>query len=117
MSLPIVFLHKGNQEFIRYSLLKASQTNPSSIVYLIGDDSNKIYDRIAENVVWKDYRTYEGELSETLAERYVHMSTNPAPYEYICIDRWFLINEFMKFENINPCFIVCTNELLSLIHI
>ena len=112
MSLPIVFLHKGNQDFIKYSLVKASETNPDSKIYLIGDPSNRHLDKIVENVIWLDYEDYAGEHSSLLVDNYIHMSTNPAPYEFICIDRWFVINEFMKRENLNSCFISDTDVLL-----
>jgi len=112
MSLPIVFLHKGNQDFIKYSLVKSSETNPDSKIYLIGDTSNRHLDKIVENVIWLDYEDYAGEHSNLLVDSYIHMSTNPAPYEFICIDRWFVINEFMKRENLNSCFISDTDVLL-----
>jgi len=112
MTLPIVFLHKGNQDFIKYPLLKSSESNPSSEIYLIGDQSNKHLDKIRENVKWVDYDNYVSEKSNALMQNYIHMSTNPAAYEFICIDRWFIINEFMKQEDLNSCFISDTDVLI-----
>jgi len=112
MSLPIVFLHKGNQDFIKYTLAKATETNPDSKIYLIGDSSNRYVKNISENLIWLDYENYAGENSNLLIDNYIHMSTNPAPYEFICIDRWFVINEFMKKEDLNSCFISDTDVLL-----
>ena len=55
VSLPIVFLHRGNQDFIQYFLLKATETNPDSKVYLIGDNSNRHLGSLSGNIEWVDY--------------------------------------------------------------
>ena len=99
MNLPIVFLHRGNQDFIQYSLLKATETNPDSKVYLIGDNSNRHLGSLSGNIEWVDYGDCVSENSKLLSQSYYHMSTNPPGYEFICIDRWFVINEFMKKRN------------------
>ena len=112
MSLPIVFLHRGNQDFIQYSLLKATETNPDSKVYLIGDNSNRHLGSLDGNIEWVDYGDCVSENSKLLSQSYYHMSTNPPGYEFICIDRWFVINEFMKKRGMHSCFVSDTDVLI-----
>ena len=112
MKTPIVFVHKGNQDYIKYCLLKASETNPQSKIYLIGDNTNKHFDNIAKNVIWKCYDEYTCENRTRFLNNYVHLISNPADFEIVCIDRWFIINQFLKKENIKNIFASDTDVLI-----
>src|SRR5262245_28179211 len=41
--LPIVFIHYGDNNYLRYSLEQAQHSNPYSPIYLIGDEQNNRY--------------------------------------------------------------------------
>ena len=111
MSLPIIFFHKGNQDFIKYPLWKAKEENPNSRVILLGDQSNKWLGSDG-TIEWHDYSLYKEQAQNELVRVYEHYSTNLAHYELICIARWFIISDFMKREKLNSAFIADTDVLL-----
>ncbi len=39
-TMPIMFIHKGNKEHLKYALAQARQSNPDSRIFLLGDASN-----------------------------------------------------------------------------
>ena len=96
MNVPIVFVHRGNQEFLQYSILQSAKSNPKSKIYLLGDESNQSFSDLAENVVWKNCSDYEDNRIEEFAKNYKHMSTNPAQFEFLCFYRWFVLNNFLS---------------------
>ena len=112
MKTPIIFVHRGNQEYIKYSLLQASEQNPDSTIYLVGDSSNKHYHNFRNNIVWKSADDYLCDKRNLFVSNYKHMSTNPPHYEIVCIERWFITKEFMKDENLQYAFISDTDVLI-----
>jgi len=109
--LPIIFFHKGNQDFIKYSLLKAKEENPDSRVILLGDESNRWLGE-EYDVEWHNYTLYKDRAQNELVKCYKHMSTNPAHYELICIARWFFTYDFVMMNSIDSAFIADTDVLL-----
>lgn len=116
--LPIIFFHKGNPEFLKYSLWQAKLSNWTSNVILLGDDSNKWLGEdngeLLKNprIDWYDYKDYKERAQVDLVRNYVHMSTNPAEYELICIARWFIIYDFMMLHNMDKAFVTDSDVLL-----
>ena len=39
-SLPIIFIHYNNSDYLKYSLGQARKSNPGSTIYFLGDQSN-----------------------------------------------------------------------------
>jgi len=95
----IIFIHKGNPEYLGYSLKQVRKSNPEANIYLLGDESNNKYDFIDH---YKIADFSEG--ANKLAKVYEHMSTNTYQFELFCIQRWFILNEFVKKNNINQFF-------------
>lgn len=54
-NFPIIFLYRGNRDFIPYTLYQAKQTNPNTRIILLGDESNKHYKLISEHFYCDDF--------------------------------------------------------------
>lgn len=83
--IPVVFIHRGGQEYLSTALEQAAIRNG---VVLLGDNDTlwRNFDFMAELLVGaKDFD-----------EAYVHMSTNPEPFERFCFHRWFALAEWMR---------------------
>lgn len=106
MSVPIIFIHKGYNDYMEYSLRQAKHSNRDSKIMLIGDEANDKFDFIA-HVNMKNHFTSANEFSKI----YKHFSTNPYHYELFCIQRWFILRDYMKENSIKKCF-VCDTDVL-----
>jgi hypothetical protein len=105
-SIPIIFFHYGNSDYLKYSLKQARYFNPHSPVYLLGDDSNNRYNFITHIPADK----YKKE-TESFTAVYRHLSTNSRDYELNCFLRWFYISAFCREHNIGP-FIYLDSDVL-----
>lgn len=99
MSLPVVFIHKGNSGYLAYSLAQVKASNPQSKIYLIGDSKNSHYNRIVEH---KKINRYNEGIKE-FASLYKHLSTNPFDYELFCFQRWIILKNFMISMGMEKC--------------
>jgi hypothetical protein len=108
MSLPIVFIHKSNSDYLIYSLLQAKQTNPQSDIILLGDYSNDCYKFIHhENL--NNYLFGARELGKV----YKHFhNINSYLNELLCFQRWFVLRDFMQTNNFNRCLYIDSDVML-----
>jgi len=97
--IPIFFMHNVNSDYLKYSLHQAPISNPSSDVYLIGDESNNMYPGINHMVI-KDHFSEAAEFEKI----YKHFSTNTRGFELFCFQRWFVLLEIMKVRNLDLVF-------------
>jgi hypothetical protein len=107
LGLPIVFIHYGGKEYLRYSLQQATRSNPTSTVYLLGDDSNRGHGRVSHHLI--------ADLSAgaTAFERsYRHLSTNSHRAELLCFQRWYVLLDFLKRSGISSCLYLDSDVLL-----
>ena len=111
MITPIIFFHKGNPDYLKLALEQALCGEFRNDVVLLGDETNEQMAR-SMAVRFYNYSSYKQEAQNELVKYYKHMSTNPAPYELICIARWFIINEFLEKENIDRCFVTDSDVLI-----
>jgi hypothetical protein len=107
MKFPIIFINYGNPWYLKYSLSQCIGTNPDARIILIGDESNYGYKGV-EHYLAKDYF----EKASTIANIYQHFSTNPLNYELFCIQRWFILYEFLVKNNFDKCFVVDSDVLI-----
>jgi hypothetical protein len=98
MSIPIVFMHYGDSEYLQYSLLQAKKSNKDSDIILIGDDSNNKYSFV------KHANINDSQSGQDFAKIYQHMSFNDYSYELFCIQRWFMLRDFMAKHQISRCY-------------
>ena len=106
MSMPIVFIHKGYASYMEFTLRQAVDFNPGHDVILLGDSSNNRFDFI---------RHYNQELyfagAREFAGIYRHHSTNSYEYELFCLQRWFILRDFMREQRLVNCFVGDTDVL------
>ena len=93
--IPIIFVHKGNNYFLHYTLTQAQIFNPNSDIYLIGDETNRHFKGIKHYFI-DDFAQSANQFSQI----YKHLSSNSYDYELFCFQRWFIILEFIKKQNI-----------------
>lgn len=106
-SLPIVFLHKSNSDYLQYSLGQAKSTNPHSTVYLLGDQSNAVYDFVQHHQM-RDY--FEG--ARSFSDIYRHYSTVGFELELIWFQRWFVLRDFLRAHNLRECLYLDSDVML-----
>jgi len=95
--IPVIFIHRGSgEQYLEYVLRQAKEYNENII--LLGDDKNNIYNFI-KHVPYKNYCFH----SNAFEKVYTPMSTL-GDYETFCFQRWFILYEYMKTENIDKCF-------------
>ncbi len=92
MAIPIVFIHQGNSSYLPWTLLQCRHWNPHSEIILLGDASTRHFGSIVEHVPFHRYTRQAEEFSQI----YQHYSTNGAPYELFCIQRWFILREYLS---------------------
>jgi len=107
MRKPIIIVHRGNPQYLRYTLKQAKHYNDD--VILLGDKKNACFGDIVEHHLLDDFSTSE-ELS-SFRDLYKHMSTNHYQFEKICFERWFQIVEFLESNSIQ-CFFHIDSDIL-----
>ncbi|MBI3583561.1 MAG: hypothetical protein HY096_06370 [Nitrospinae bacterium] len=103
---PIIFIHKGYSGYLYFSLKQARYSNPDTDIYIIGDKSNDRFNFI-RHVLIDDY----SRMASSFEKVYKHYSTNSYQFELFCIQRWFILSEFMEREKIKNIF-MCDSDLM-----
>lgn len=102
--IPIVFTHRGNQDYVRIAIDQAKQWNGR--VVLLGDETNEGWDvehhRIAD---------YFSDDARHVADYYVHMCSNPHDFELYNLQEFFVLREFMRQENLSKIF-ACDSDVM-----
>ena len=97
----IVFIHKGYSTCLFASILTARQSNPKSEIFLLGDEDNN-HKKLLELANCKHFQIENYHSSATDFSRiYRHDGTNPVEYELFCIQRWFILRDFLRDQNRN----------------
>ena len=107
MPLPIIFIHTGYSSYLEFTLRQAKFTSPSSEVILLGDDANASLGSVVRHVNIRQYSKGASEFEKV----YQHFSTNPYNYERFCLQRWFMLEEFMRSSGYQEVF-VCDSDVL-----
>ncbi|MFL5729200.1 MAG: hypothetical protein ACJ75J_06910 [Cytophagaceae bacterium] len=88
---PIIFVHNGNSNYLKYSLHQAKIMNPEAEIILLGDEKNNKYDFVSHFLI-RDFYMSASEFEIA----YLHLSTNNYQIELFCFQRWFVIREFLE---------------------
>lgn len=99
MSLPVVFIHNGNSTYLVNAFYQLKKSNPGTPVYLIGTSESKVYNSHVTHVLMKEYMNE----ADSFKKIYRHFSTNSEAFELICIQRWFILKEFLVKNDIERC--------------
>lgn len=93
-NIPIIIVHTGDSFYLEPALRQARKFNPESPIYLISDSSTDHYDFVT-HIDIAEYMTS----AKQFGKEYVHMSINPYHYELFCMQRWFIIRDFVIKHN------------------
>ncbi len=103
-TIPVIFIHRGDHSYLHDSLWQARQYNPE--VIMIGDHTNNHYD-VAHYTI-DDYFQDAADF----AHIYKHLHTcNSAEYELLCIQRWFILKNFMEKHQLDRAF-YCDSDVM-----
>lgn len=102
-AFPVIFVHRGYQPYVQVALDQALKCNKE--VFLITDCGSQYC-----HVPVFSMDEYSG-TAKNFAQSYLHLSPNPHGFELFCIQRWFILNEFMKKKHIDRCF-YCDSDVL-----
>lgn len=118
MSVPIVYsphkigLKKNSLDnlFVPLSMSSVVKSNDSVDVYFLNVNDN--YPVSVDGVTDVDAKTFYKEACEPIRRVYKHLSTNQADFELFCMERFFVLNAFMKENSLDKAFLVETDVLL-----
>lgn len=102
--IPIIFTHKGNQDYVKVAIKQASQWNER--VILLGDTSNMDWDVEHYQIV----AFWDGD-AERAADYYVHMCSNPHDFELYNVQEFFILREFMRQRELTKIF-ACDSDVM-----
>ena len=104
MSLPIIFIHRGNQDYVKIAIEQACRNNEK--VILLGDTSNKIFCD-----AWEDMENLYDENRKRFQGAFKNYSLNMAQFEFGCFERYFIINEYMRLNKLSEI-IMCDSDIM-----
>jgi hypothetical protein len=118
MSVPIIYsphsvgLKKNTLDylFVPLSITSVIKSNPTSDVFFLNVNDN--YPLAVSGVKNIDVRDYYNSACAEIRQSYKHLSTNQPEFELFCMERFFVIREFMRRENIDWAFLVESDVLL-----
>jgi hypothetical protein len=91
----IVFIHKGYSSCLFASITTARESNPCGEIILIGDETNNIPKILnALNCEHVNISKFESTAIK-FAAIYRHDGNNSLGYELFCLQRWFILNDFL----------------------
>jgi len=106
--IPIIFIHNQNSNYLPLSLWQARHSNPQNDIILIGDSYNAHFKYMVNHVDKKDYSHGANEF----AKRFTNFSTNSHEFELICLQRWFILEEFLILNGFTQCLYLDSDILL-----
>jgi hypothetical protein len=105
--VPILFFQAGDAKHLPYTFWQAKHWAGSSPVILLGDKTNRHY-RGLEHVPIRDFASSVPRLRDS----YVHMSSNTAEFEFFCLARWLVIEEFARRQGLREFLYLDSDVLL-----
>lgn len=110
--INIVLIHKGivgrkKDNYLSISLRCAHKYNPRANIFLISD-------KIENNFSFVKYFNINDyfDSAKKFVNLYQHFSTNSYDFELFCIQRWFILRDFMKINKIDNCFYIDSDVLI-----
>ena len=89
--VPVLFFQAGDARHLPYTFWQARKWAGDSPLILLGDQSNRHY-RGLEHVPIRDFASAVPRLRDI----YVHISSNTAEFEFFCLARWLVMEEFAR---------------------
>lgn len=88
MTIPVVFIHKGDQDYLKTAIEQARGRNRR--VVLIGDDSNASF--APEHQGWDEF------WNAHFADVYQHMTFNHQDFTLRSMQRWYALARWMEYN-------------------
>nr|WP_320136355.1 hypothetical protein [uncultured Amphritea sp.] len=118
MNVPIIYSpHKMGLKnnsldclFVPLSFSSTVKSNPDTNVYFLNVNDN--YSVSTPGIIDVDVRGFYSKACGPIRKSYKHLSTNQPDFELFCMERFFVIKEFMKKEKIDKAFLVETDVLI-----
>jgi hypothetical protein len=101
MTIPCVFIHLNDTRVLHKTIPQALKFNKNIVV--IGDEPVSEYCKSVDVDFINYTDLYSDELNE-FDSNYVHMSSNTPWIEKFCFLRWFMLNEYVKQNNLETIF-------------
>ena len=96
--LPVLFFQAGDARHLPYTFWQAQHWAGGSPLILLGDESNRHYrGRGLEHVPIRDFAS----AVPRLRDLYVHISSNTAEFEFFCLARWLVMEEFARRQGLH----------------
>jgi hypothetical protein len=97
---PLIYIHKGYSWYVPLALLNGKQFNSRNVVYL-GDAYGCWVARLfgVKSYRIDDYR----KSADAFAKIYRHYSSLGHEFELFCIQRWFILTEYLEAEQLESC--------------
>lgn len=105
--INIVIIHRGENDYIHTVLKCAHESNQEANIFLISDRKNNDINFV-KYINIDDY-FYS---AKQFSKNYEHLSTNTYEFELFCIQRWFILRDFMKINKIEKCFYADSDVLI-----
>jgi len=96
MNIPIVLIHQGDSYYLYRSLFMLNRFYKPNEIYLIGNEANKHYSGFCTHISFNDFAGNTKEIQNS----FFNLSSNGADFEFICIQRWFVLAEFIKLKQL-----------------
>lgn len=107
MNAPIIFIHYNDSKYMKYTLQSAVVNNPDKNVYLIGDSTNKHYEKFgvihhffSDYLFGKDLEEFESVFQFIVGVQF-NNSTYGEQWTRFNFRKWFVLSNFLKKNNIN----------------
>lgn len=106
-SIPILVFYRGSvSAYLEYCLNQAKKFNPDSRIILLGDSANA-HLKVAEHYNADDFPG-----AREFKPLYKHCSHLSYDFEWRCIERWFIMRDFVRLTGINRFLHIDTDVLL-----
>lgn len=101
-SIPIIFIHYGDSEYLPYTLKSARIFNPSSRIILLGDKSNQHYTSLGiEHFFFDNYSNSSEIILFKRVYKFIAGKNNSnTGWTQFVFQRWFHIFEFIQSQEI-----------------
>lgn len=105
-SIPILVFHRGFAAYLELCLNQVKKFNPDSRIILLGDSANA-HLKIAEHYNADDFTS-----AAEFKPLYQHRSFLSYDFEWRCIERWFVMRDFIRQTGIKRFLHIDTDVLL-----
>jgi hypothetical protein len=114
MTWTIVLIHKGKQDYLRYNLQILTQLSPHCSIIVAGDESNEQLVKQNRGCMWLSIKDLiqSDAAYHLFNQNYKHFSVNPFEYEKFCFERWFILLNLAKSNQLQKFIYLDTDNVL-----